>query len=38
MSPRAMNAVGFSLLVPTIREGLRRFLAKRFTDGVIVIE
>ena len=32
------DAVGFSLLVPTIREGLRRFLARRFSDGVIVIE
>ena len=32
------DVVGFSLLVPAIREALRRYLAKRFTDGVIVIE
>jgi UPF0716 protein FxsA len=32
------DAVGFALLVPTFREGLRRFLARRFNDGVIVIE
>ena len=29
--------IGFSLLVPTVREGLRRYLAKRFGDGLIVI-
>lgn len=31
------DGIGFALLVPTVRERLRRFLAKRFGDGVIVI-
>ena len=29
--------VGFSLLVPNVREVLRKYLARRFGDGVIVV-
>lgn len=32
------DGIGFALLVPGIRETLRRFLAKRIGDGVIVVE
>lgn len=32
------DAIGFSLLVPAIRETVRRAFARRFGDGVIVIE
>ncbi len=31
------DGIGFALLVPGVRESLRKFLAKRFGDGVIVI-
>lgn len=32
------DGIGFALLVPGIRETVRKFLAQRFSDGVIVIE
>lgn len=31
------DAVGFSLLVPQVREAVRKYLARRFGDGVITI-
>jgi UPF0716 protein FxsA len=29
--------IGFSLLVPSVREVLRKYLARRFGDGVIIV-